>query len=812
MTQRKVLVIVAGCGLALLIGAALLVTQQQLHRLGVQWQAVRITSEGVYVQQPRWHRRDAQTYLSADALRWRPGWSSHLDIDGLDVHIAGKSSAEPGNDWALDDVLSLLAWLPGHIQVKRWQAHLPCAQGRCALTGDSQLRLQRTSASMVTTLDAGEHHLTLDARAERLTDQHWQVSAQLLLDSVPRGSLELAWQGGEEPELNADLLLDIDQEGPWLSQWLASWTLAQPPQWQAPEGRISLGATWREDATQALGHLAIALPDPWPVPQLGLLAGQLSVDIQRQNTQWQVQGLNGALQLDTASSPWLAPVLDGGHDGQIEVRMTSPSPQTINLAVTSTGDALALDGDIQLDLTSLAQRQLHGEFNLSARAARLSGAAAAVRQTRLQLSGNAKLAENGLEVNLTVPSLLSIGQGTLGDAALHQAVLHMGALHLAYAADSWTLSGPLSINAQLHHPALIPQAWQAQGTLHANAVDQRWDGTLSNATGLSATGSLEHSDGALDSRWTFGEVFFRAGNPLAATFSQWPESLIIDGGRLNAQATVKQQPGAPFTLNAHLTPQSLSGLYQRGAFNGASGLVEISWRDGELKVGTHAFAIAEIQAGLALGPALFSGTYNTRTASAEPATFTLEQAELTVLGGRLWLEQPLRYRSAQPASAQVRLEGLELQQVFASYPAEGLAGSGVIDGQLPLRINQGVSVVGGELSARAPGGYLRFDSPRLRALGQGNAAMKLVTDALRDFRYDTLSSTVDYDVSGALILGLRLHGQNPTLQQGRAIHLNVTLEEDVPALLTSLQLSGKVNETLRQRLEQYWQQRSTPSP
>ncbi len=44
--------------------------------------------------------------------------------------------------------------------------------------------------------------------------------------------------------------------------------------------------------------------------------------------------------------------------------------------------------------------------------------------------------------------------------------------------------------------------------------------------------------------------------------------------------------------------------------------------------------------------------------------------------------------------------------------------------------------------------------------------MKLVADALDDFHYDVLQSSVDYHENGKLLLGLRLQGSNPDLEKG----------------------------------------------
>ena len=57
-----------------------------------------------------------------------------------------------------------------------------------------------------------------------------------------------------------------------------------------------------------------------------------------------------------------------------------------------------------------------------------------------------------------------------------------------------------------------------------------------------------------------------------------------------------------------------------------------------------------------------------------------------------------------------------------------------------------------------------------------------------------------------MALGLRLEGENPDLRGGQPVVLNINLEEDIPALLTSLQLSGRVNEAVTERVRERVQQ------
>ena len=77
---------------------------------------------------------------------------------------------------------------------------------------------------------------------------------------------------------------------------------------------------------------------------------------------------------------------------------------------------------------------------------------------------------------------------------------------------------------------------------------------------------------------------------------------------------------------------------------------------------------------------------------------------------------------------------------------------------------------------------------------------------MQNFHYAVLNSTVDDDEQGKWGLGLRLEGKNPDLRGGQPVVLNVNLEEDIPALLTSLQLSGRVNEAVTRRVRKLLQE------
>jgi hypothetical protein len=59
--------------------------------------------------------------------------------------------------------------------------------------------------------------------------------------------------------------------------------------------------------------------------------------------------------------------------------------------------------------------------------------------------------------------------------------------------------------------------------------------------------------------------------------------------------------------------------------------------------------------------------------------------------------------------------------------------------------------------------------------------------------------TTDYKPGGDLVLQVRLEGNNPQWQEGQPVHLNLNLEENIPTLLRSLQLSSEISEQVEKR-------------
>lgn len=151
----------------------------------------------------------------------------------------------------------------------------------------------------------------------------------------------------------------------------------------------------------------------------------------------------------------------------------------------------------------------------------------------------------------------------------------------------------------------------------------------------------------------------------------------------------------------------------------------------------------------------------------------------------------------------INFHQLNVSKLLQLEQDQGLSGTGLIDGVLPFdyRSEQGLFMLQGKVNSRAPGGVLKYDADdRVKSMASGNANMKMLLDALNNFNYSKLDAGADYTPDGKLSLKVRLEGKNPEFQQGRPVHLNVNIEENILQLIRSLQLGEELGDKIGERV------------
>ena len=818
-----------------------LLEREQIENL--EWRGLGLSTEGIQLDQLSLQHPSGAVQLQQVQLHWS-GFSLALpfwqQVHITSLHLNLPSQAEPASEDStdfevpLEQLSAVISLLPQRVQIDALQIELPCAATRCQLLGDLQLLRDISQVDAQLNLQHQQNQLSWHAQLQGdATTSALQLSLTInqqrqlqLSSSLQQSAAGQLWQGDFTGDLQQSAVLQS-----WLSQWLpnAAGTLPEAPaaaqlkaSWQL---QLAPGPLNLAQLQQASGQLQASanLPEPWPIPAIGQLQGSFDLSAQALDGQWLADSLNADLNLKQIANDLISGVPAELHPEALQLTIQSTETPE-NLAAQLVDRALPLQlllkgqGRSQFELRgtlALANslpwglQLLDGSLSAYTQAFQLESWKIGALQTQLQL--DAFLDAQQLDLVLGKGSQLSLQHLRSADVQAQQlkasssSGLQLQAQLAAGALLDWQLKGPLDLSAQLQHGQLQPQRWYWRGPLTASQLQAELDGTLRNDAGLQLKLQAQHSSAkGLSLQAQLAELFLRSGNPLKDSFTAWPALLELNNGRLNANAslTLASDQQLP-TVKLELTGKGLGGIYDRTALEGLDGRINVRVDPKQLQLELSELRLAQANPGIPLGPLQLSGSYNAALQTPTQGQLQLRQAEAALMGGNLQLAPGQWSLAAEPLLFPVQVQGLELEQLFILYPTEGLAGTGTLDGSLPLQISsQGVTIEQGQLSARAPGGKLQFHSERIRALGRSNPAMQLVTQSLEDFRFTTLSSQVNYDQQGKLALAMRLEGQNPAIEQGRPIHFNINLEEDIPTLLASLQLTDKVSDIIKQRVQQ----------
>jgi hypothetical protein len=434
-----------------------------------------------------------------------------------------------------------------------------------------------------------------------------------------------------------------------------------------------------------------------------------------------------------------------------------------------------------------------------------------IGEGRIDLTVSGKATETSATLMLSEQSRVEFddvtapGKGSrLDDLGANLAgVTLVGDYHLApMSLEHLEFEGPLEATAAaIHNPQVYPQPWRFGGQLDGTLAELKIEGRLSSDAGAGADVRINYpfaSVPVLEVNLTAAGA--SGGRALAETFTAWPAALEVSDGRVEAALSARF-PSRGFQVQGDIDFNNLGGLYARTAWVGLEGRVNVNLDDDHVDVRTSELVLDSLNPGIALRDVRVAGFYRSPRDQVANGTLALDRASSELLGGKVQVTPGEWQLADMPLRVPLELSGIELAKLMQVYPAEGLAGSGLLQGTVPIRIGpDGVSIDSGQVQAVAPGGMLKLPADRLKGVAQGNQAMALVVRAMENFHYSVLNSTIDYAQDGTLMLGLRLEGSSPDVRDGHPIVLNINLEEDIPALLTSLQLSGRVNEAVTEKV------------
>ena len=456
---------------------------------------------------------------------------------------------------------------------------------------------------------------------------------------------------------------------------------------------------------------------------------------------------------------------------------------TLNDAATQLQLATLIDVNHQIQLVLNRQQQsllsVHSQLTAQTLHADFNGDVAAL----LQLADELKLFTSPFKFSGAIKGKINIDPQ-----------------HLPLTTADWQFDGTLPIPGSWPSYGLTALTLQAQGQVNQQQISAKLQ-AQEPANLVNVSGQLQHqfktSQGEVKLQWalpTFGEslVF------LPKVLPKFAYPLDFSGGQLSIDSTVTWQ-SQRFNARHQLTAKNLGGFYQRLLFNNVNTQIDIQHSSQTpLTIAAPNVQFSSIDTGVLIKDLTFELTANEQQ-------MIFKQLKAQLLGGSLQTPKIIYDIATGSTVFDLQLQQLQLDELLKLQ--KHLQGKGMLDGTLPVRVrNNAISIEAGRLKSRAPGGQIQLVTDAATKKNMTHPDLRLAIQLLENFQFTSLNTQLDYFSVGDLKMQTQFSGNNPQWQQGRAVNFNLTLNENIPALLQSLRLSQNLSEKLEQRIKALYKQ------
>ncbi|MFC5354977.1 YdbH domain-containing protein [Azospirillum himalayense] len=274
-------------------------------------------------------------------------------------------------------------------------------------------------------------------------------------------------------------------------------------------------------------------------------------------------------------------------------------------------------------------------------------------------------------------------------------------------------------------------------------------------------------------------------------------------GTLTAKARLTWD-GSALKAQGDLLLADLAGRFGPVSASGINGVLSLPSLFPPVVAPGQMLAVKLLDVGLPLTDGTLRFGYGTK------GRLSVERAEWHWADGVLRAD-PFAIDPAAPrGTVTLRAERVHLGPMLAMVAVDGLEASGTVSGRLPVRIAaDSVHLDGGLLEADSPG-TLRYDpeNPPGFLKGEEGSPTALLMGALTDFRYDTLTASVDGQAGGELAVGIAIRGSNPAFYDGYPVALNLKVSGALDRILRQSLDTYRIPETVRDRMTEF--QRKNP--
>ncbi|MGH8223146.1 MAG: YdbH domain-containing protein [Woeseiaceae bacterium] len=449
---------------------------------------------------------------------------------------------------------------------------------------------------------------------------------------------------------------------------------------------------------------------------------------------------------------------------------------------------------------------------------------AAAEALRLSLSGDPRIEVGGVSTGDYTAESIRVTALMDAEMVIDESGWRAGAGSFGLRIDSLAYGDVLTATLPLHVQSLRVEdgagSVDARLSLAAGGATLAWEGiglVMPGVTGTVAVrqndvtagldigaargGLTAHADLSLQLDTGTGRLAVRDAmlhfdrRKLSDWFADWPHAWDIVSGSWSAALDLTSSgtgAGAAWSGGISQRVDGLAGHYGDIAFAGLSTSIDAQLDAASgIRVAPAHLTVELVDVGVPVEGIVAGYTLNLTEQAVD-----VRDLGMSLLGGTV-LADPFRY-SLQAAANDIllRAKSIQLQFIVDLAEFDDIKLNGSISGVLPVTMGESaITVTGGRLESDPPGGVIRYGSGE--QVSDGNQGIDLVSRALRNFQFDSLTSDVDYTENGDLKLKMRLTGINPDMDPLQPVILNLGIENNIPQLLRSLQATRAIEDILQ---------------
>lgn len=180
------------------------------------------------------------------------------------------------------------------------------------------------------------------------------------------------------------------------------------------------------------------------------------------------------------------------------------------------------------------------------------------------------------------------------------------------------------------------------------------------------------------------------------------------------------------------------------------------------------------------------------------AMVSLSDFSAEVFGGRIAVEHIDYDMIKKSGETTLQFNNIPLQKLLELQGTSKLYATGMVMGTIPIKMSGELfEIMKGGMNAEQSGQIIYATTPEERAAA--NQGLRATYEALSNFLYVELLSTITMAPDGKSIIAIQLKGNNPDFQGGRPVELNLKVEQNLLDLMRSLSIASDIEQSISEK-------------